>query len=87
VFIQRKRGRAAGTTLQAPYTMLRLHIHFSAPHLIIPYYSQMSSPLSECPPDSARARQLDLGFWFVLFSSGGARGIQESCQGGVPVTD
>ena len=35
----------------------------------------------------ARPRQLDLGFCFVLFSSGGARGIQESCQGGVPVTD
>ena len=34
--------------------MLRLHIYFSAPHLIIPYYSQMSRGPGNFPSESAR---------------------------------
>jgi len=71
VFIQRKRGRAAGTTLQAPYTMLRLHIYFSAPHLIIPHYSQMSSPPSpNVPPTRRVPGNLIWGFGLCFLAVG-----------------
>jgi len=73
VFIQRKRGRAAGTTLQAPYTMLRLHIYFSAPHLIIPHYSQMSSP----PPNRHVPGNLIWGF-VLCFLAVGVLGVYKN---------
>ena len=51
MFIQRKRGRAAGTTLQAPliqccaYTST-FRLHTSLYHTIL----KCQAPLSECPP-------------------------------------
>jgi len=78
VFIQRKRGRAAGTTLQAPYTMLRLHIYFSAPHLIIPHYSQMSSPPSpNVPPNWHVPGNLIWGF-VLCFLAVGVLGVYKN---------
>ena len=78
MFIQRKRGRAAGTTLQAPYTMLRLHIYFSAPHLIIPHYSQMSrGPSPNVPPNWHVPGNLIWGF-VLCFLAVGVLGVYKN---------
>ncbi len=74
VYSKKKRACRWNDTPGPPYTMLRLHIYFSAPHLIIPHYSQMSSPLSECPPSSG-----NLIWGFVLcFLAVGVLGVYKN---------
>jgi hypothetical protein len=54
VYSKKKRACRWNDTPGPPYTMLRLHIYFSAPHLIIPHYSQMSRGPGNFPSESAR---------------------------------
>jgi len=85
VYSKKKRACRWNDTPGPLYNAAPTHLLFgSTPHYTT-LFSNVKPPL-RMSPRLGSPRQLDLGFRFVLFSSGGARGIQESCQGGVPVT-